>query len=104
MAQIGKDIDLAASLLKKGKLVGIPTETVYGLGANALNEEAVLAVFESKNRPFFDPLIIHVSSLDEVRKYADIHDERLEKLARSFWPGPLTLLLPKKDMIPNIVT
>jgi L-threonylcarbamoyladenylate synthase len=104
MAEIGKDIDRAASLLREGKLIGIPTETVYGLAANALNENAVLDVFESKKRPLFDPLIIHVPSLEAARKYADIHDARLLSLAEAFWPGPLTLLLPKKEMIPAIVT
>jgi L-threonylcarbamoyladenylate synthase len=104
MADIGKDLERAAALLRAGKLVGIPTETVYGLGANALDEEAALAVFEVKKRPFFDPLIVHVPSAADVEKYADIHDERLQKLANSFWPGPLTLLLPKKEVIPSLVT
>jgi L-threonylcarbamoyladenylate synthase len=85
-------------------LVAIPTETVYGLAANALDEKAVLSVFEAKQRPFFDPLIIHVASLEDVEKYAFLEDERLLKLAHAFWPGPLTLLLPKKEMVPGIVT
>jgi L-threonylcarbamoyladenylate synthase len=104
MAEIGRDVERAAQLLREGKLIGIPTETVYGLAANALDENSVLRVFETKERPFFDPLIIHLASLDSVKKYADIHDDRLLKLAEAFWPGPLTLLLPKKEMIPNIVT
>lgn len=104
MAEIGKDIDLAARLLLKGGLVAIPTETVYGLAANALDEKAVLSVFEAKQRPFFDPLIIHVHSMDVVEKYAALTDDRLMSLARNFWPGPLTLLLPKKEIIPDIVT
>jgi L-threonylcarbamoyladenylate synthase len=77
---------------------------VYGLGANALNETAVLSIFEAKQRPFFDPLIIHVDSLEAARKYAELEDQRLLQLARAFWPGPLTLLLPKKENIPGIVT
>lgn len=85
-------------------MVAIPTETVYGLAANALDEKAVLAVFEAKQRPFFDPLIIHVSGIDEAAKYASIKDERLLRLAQRFWPGPLTLLLPKNDIVPGIVT
>ncbi|MDI1354427.1 MAG: L-threonylcarbamoyladenylate synthase [bacterium] len=104
MAEIGRDIKAAAKLLLAGKLVAIPTETVYGLAANALDEEAVLSVFEAKQRPFFDPLIIHVPSLLEAKKYATFHDERLLGLAKQFWPGPLTLLLPKKDVIPALVT
>ncbi|MCE3258469.1 MAG: translation factor [Bacteroidetes bacterium] len=77
---------------------------MYGLGANALNETAVLSIFEAKQRPFFDPLIIHVDSLEAARKYAELEDQRLLQLARAFWPGPLTLLLPKKENIPGIVT
>ncbi len=104
MAETGKNIDLAADLLLKGKLVAIPTETVYGLAANALNEKAVLSVFEAKQRPFFDPLIIHVPTIENIAKYAVLEDDRLQKLANAFWPGPLTLLLPKKESIPAIVT
>jgi L-threonylcarbamoyladenylate synthase len=104
VAEIGKDIDKAAELLSDGKLVAIPTETVYGLAANALNEKAVLSIFEAKERPFFDPLIIHVPSIDAAKQYAHFRDLRLLKLAQSFWPGPLTLLLPKKSNIPDLVT
>jgi L-threonylcarbamoyladenylate synthase len=104
MAQTGKDIDRATDLIMHGKLVAIPTETVYGLAANALDEKAVLSIFETKERPFFDPLIIHVNSLEAAKKYADLNDERLLKLAKTFWPGPITLLLPKKNSIPDIVT
>ena len=84
--------------------MAIPTETVYGLGANALDNSAVLKVYEVKQRPLFDPLIIHVANMEQVIKYADINDERLKKLANKFWPGPLTLLLPKKKIIPDLVT
>ncbi len=104
LAETGKNIEQAAALLKAGKLVAIPTETVYGLAANALNEQAVLKIFEAKNRPFFDPLIIHVHSIEAATQYAVFNDQRLLQLARRFWPGPLTLLLPKKEMIPAIVT
>ena len=104
MAEIGKNIDFVADLLLKGKLVAIPTETVYGLAANALNEKAVLSIFEAKQRPFFDPLIIHLADIESVCEYAELKDERLKKLAKTFWPGPLTLLLPKKDNVPDIVT
>lgn len=104
MAETGKNIELAKELLLDGKLVAIPTETVYGLAANALNEKAVVSIFEAKERPFFDPLIIHLPSIEAVKSYAELNDKRLLKLAEKFWPGPLTLLLPKKDIIPNIVT
>jgi L-threonylcarbamoyladenylate synthase len=104
IAQTGKNTDIAANLLSEGKLVAIPTETVYGLAANALDEKAVLSVFEAKRRPFFDPLIVHVSSLDSAKKYATFNDPRLLELANNFWPGPLTLLLPKKNNVPDLVT
>ncbi len=104
MATIGTDINKAAELLAEGKLVAIPTETVYGLAANALDEKALLSVFEVKQRPFFDPLIVHAPSLEDAITYATISDERLMALARKYWPGPLTLLLPKKDIIPGLVT
>jgi len=104
VAETGKNIERAAELLAQGQLVAIPTETVYGLAANALNEKAVLAVFEAKQRPFFDPLIIHVPSIEAAKHYAIFSDERLLKLAQAFWPGPLTLLLPKKENVPDLVT
>jgi L-threonylcarbamoyladenylate synthase len=104
LALVGKDINKAKELLQNGQLVAIPTETVYGLGANALDTGAVLKVYEVKQRPFFDPLIIHVSSEEKALKYASFNDERLETLAKKFWPGPLTLLLPKKNNIPDLVT
>lgn len=104
MAEKGQDILQAKTLLMEGGLVAIPTETVYGLAANALNEKAVLSVFTAKNRPFFDPLIIHVPSLEAAEQYASFADERLRKLAVHFWPGPLTLLVPKKNNIPDLVT
>ena len=104
MAEIGKDISKAKGFLEKEELVAIPTETVYGLAANALNPIAVAKIFEAKERPTFDPLIVHTFSLQEVQKFVkDIHPALL-KLAQSYWPGPLTLLLPKKDIIPNLVT
>ncbi len=104
MTETGIDIEAAARLLRQGRLVAIPTETVYGLAANALDEKAVLSVFEAKERPFFDPLIVHIPSLEAASRYASFHDERLMKLASEFWPGPLTLLLPKNELVPGIVT
>jgi L-threonylcarbamoyladenylate synthase len=104
MAAIGKDIDKARHILIDGGIVGIPTETVYGLAANALNEEAVIKIFEAKARPHFDPLIIHIPSLAYIYTYVTRLPESAEKLAQAFWPGPLTLLLPKADCIPDLVT
>lgn len=101
---IGKDISIAAAFLKKGELVAIPTETVYGLAGNALNEDAVLNIYKAKNRPQFNPLIIHVSSIEKMKEYVmDIHPKLL-MLAGKLMPGPLTLLLPKKSIIPDLVT
>ncbi|HWY13290.1 MAG TPA: L-threonylcarbamoyladenylate synthase [Bacteroidia bacterium] len=104
MAVIGKDILKAAQLLTEGKLVAIPTETVYGLASNALDVTAVAGVFKAKNRPTFDPLIIHTYSIEKVKEYCREFPSELEKLAKAYWPGPLTLLLPKKNIIPDLVT
>jgi L-threonylcarbamoyladenylate synthase len=104
MAQIGQDITLAKKHLEAGALVAIPTETVYGLAANALDEKAVLDIFKVKNRPKFDPLIVHTHNLNEVNKYVSHIPDRAYKLAESFWPGPLTILLQKKSIIPDLIT
>jgi L-threonylcarbamoyladenylate synthase len=100
----GTDIHLAASFLKAGSLVAIPTETVYGLAGNALDETVVLSIFKTKERPEFDPLIVHVSGVEEVEKYAQNIPDAAFKLMNHFWPGPLTLLLNKKNTIPDLVT
>lgn len=86
----------AADLIKAGELVVLPTETVYGLGANALDGQAVAKIFEAKNRPQFNPLIIHVADVKIAEKYVEM-DSRAHKLAMAFWPGPLTLILPRKE-------
>ncbi len=104
MAEIGTDIDKAVRLLNAGKLVAIPTETVYGLAGNAFNEEAVLGIFEAKERPHFDPLIVHSSSTQWIREHVAEIPPLANKLMHDFWPGPLTLVLPKKPIIPDIVT
>lgn len=104
MAVTGQDITQAKIHLDKGELVAIPTETVYGLAGNALDPIAVASIFETKNRPSFDPLIIHVSSIDAVKKYVLDFPEILQKLALNLWPGPLTLLLPRKSIVPDLVT
>lgn len=100
----GTDIQYASDLLKSGKLVAIPTETVYGLAANGLNEEAVLSIFKAKNRPDFDPLILHVANMEAAFALASEVPEMAKKLAEAFWPGPLTLVLPKKNTVPYVVS
>jgi L-threonylcarbamoyladenylate synthase len=102
--QIGTDIHHAIDLLKAGELVAIPTETVYGLAANALNPEAVLRIYETKGRPTFNPLIVHVHDFGEFEKYASEVHPMIKTLAEKFSPGPLTYVLPKKSIVPDIVT
>jgi L-threonylcarbamoyladenylate synthase len=102
-AGIGSDLFQAKDILNAGGLVGIPTETVYGLAGNALDRNAVLSIFEAKNRPKFDPLIVHLSDISEIDKYA-IAKPKLLDIAERVWPGPLTILLPRKVIIPDIVT
>lgn len=104
MTQISTNIEYAKLFLEKGEIVAIPTETVYGLAANALNEKAVVKIFEAKNRPFFDPLIVHVASIDDARKYVREIPKILLQLMHKFSPGALTVLLKKKAIIPDIVT
>ncbi len=104
MAQIGKDVQQAAVFLQQGELVAIPTETVYGLAGNAFDPSAVAKIFTVKNRPSFNPLITHMHHLQQVKKYVKEVPELGSQLAEKFWPGPLTMLLPKKDVIPDIVT
>lgn len=94
----------AAALIRKGKLVAFPTETVYGLGANALDATAVEKIFRVKRRPSTSPLIVHVSSPEAARALAADWPPAAEKLAQAFWPGPLTLVVPKRSCIPDIVT
>lgn len=104
MAEIGKDIIRAKQLLMEGSLVAIPTETVYGLAANALNETAILEIFKAKNRPHFDPLIVHVAGIAQAETLTTIFPDKAKALVQKFWPGPLTLLLPKKEIVPDLVT
>ena len=98
------DIEIAAGYIREGKLVAFPTETVYGLGANALNPLAVAKIFELKERPSFDPLIVHIASVDDLDRLTVNKDDRVLQLAEKFWPGPLTIVLPKSDIVPDIVT
>lgn len=104
MAEIGKDIVKAKAILERGGLVAIPTETVYGLAGNALNPDAVAKIFAVKCRPNFDPLILHTSSIDRVGNFVTQIPPALEELARVFWPGPLTILLPKQPVVSDLVT
>ena len=104
MAQVGTDIQQASTYLQQGKLVAIPTETVYGLAGNALDVKAVSSIFETKNRPSFDPLILHVASLEQVNPFVSSFPEKLKCLAEAFWPGPLTVLLPRQASVPDLVT
>lgn len=99
-----EDIKKAAEIIREGGLVAFPTETVYGLGANALNPTAVAKIFAEKQRPSFDPLIVHISAIDEIAALTKGTDSRVSELAEKFWPGPLTIVLPKSDLIPDIVT
>jgi L-threonylcarbamoyladenylate synthase len=101
---IGASVNETCQFLKAGEVVGIPTETVYGLAANALNENAVFKIFSVKNRPHFDPLIVHVSSVKEIEKYVEHIPITAKLLMQKFMPGPLTVLLSKKNIIPDLVT
>lgn len=97
-------INKAAMLLKQGSVVGIPTETVYGLAANALDENAVRAIFTAKGRPSDNPLIVHISNMKMLYNLvSDVPDVAI-KVAQRFWPGPLTMIFKKKDIIPNITS
>ncbi|MCC5921530.1 MAG: threonylcarbamoyl-AMP synthase [Cyclobacteriaceae bacterium] len=104
MDKIGTDVAFAAQLLEEDGIVAIATETVYGLAANAYSESSVMKVFEAKQRPSFDPLIVHTHSIEQVESFTSEFPAELKKLANAFWPGPLTLILPKNNKIPNIVT
>jgi L-threonylcarbamoyladenylate synthase len=97
----------AVELLRKGELVALPTETVYGLAADALNSIAVAKIFEVKERPRFDPLIVHLPNGDWLEKIVDVpavDRQLIGRLADKFWPGPLTIVLPKREIVPDIVT
>lgn len=96
------EIEKAAQIIKNGGLVGMPTETVYGLGADALNGCAVAKIFKAKGRPMDNPLIVHISDISEIDRYKLVSDfpEKAKILAEKFWPGPLTIIVPKSDRIP----
>ena len=97
-------ITIAKRFLEQGGVGAIPTETVYGLAANAFNTMAVAKIFDIKNRPTFDPLILHTDSISKIFDYTTDFPPLAQKLANHFWPGPLTLLLPKSALVPDLVT
>jgi L-threonylcarbamoyladenylate synthase len=106
-AQFSEAVAAAAAALAAGEPVALPTETVYGLAADALRPDAVVKIFEAKERPFFDPLIVHLPSRDWLERVAIIPAESralVERLLAKFWPGPLTLVLPRQSIVPDIVT
>jgi len=96
-------LQLAAELIQAGQVVGIPTETVYGLGADALNEQAVHRIFAAKERPADNPLIVHVADFSDLEPLCHVND-MAKRLNDAFWPGPLTMILPKKNVVPTVVT
>jgi L-threonylcarbamoyladenylate synthase len=99
-----KKINEAAAIIKRGGLVAFPTETVYGLGADALNAEAVAGIFSAKKRPLDDPLIVHISQKSDLSRLTVQVPEKAERLIEKFWPGPLTVVLEKTSLVPDIVT
>ena len=96
--------EIAANIIRQGGLVAIPTETVYGLGANGLDEQAVARIFQAKGRPQDNPLILHVAEPKEMEKFCHSIPKQAYVLAESFWPGPLTMVLPAKDNVPKRTT
>ena len=104
MTIISKDISKAVALLNADELVAIPTETVYGLAANIFSEKAIKSIFETKKRPFFNPLIVHIPSVELLPTIVSYVPEKAQQLADALWPGPLTLVLPKQSIIPDIIT
>jgi L-threonylcarbamoyladenylate synthase len=104
VAASDSSIRRAAEILRRGGIVGFPTETVYGLGADALDARACAKVFAAKRRPHFDPLIVHVAGEHSLGAVCTGVDDRVRRLAAAFWPGPLTLVLPKLESVPDLVT
>lgn len=104
MTQIIKNIETAVKELLGGSIVALPTETVYGLGANALDADAALKIFEAKQRPRFNPLIVHVKNVTDFEKYAEDIPDDVYKLAEKFSPGPISYIVKKKKIIPDIIT
>ena len=99
-----EQIEIAARLLKDENVVAFPTETVYGLGARINSDKAIKKIFAVKERPFFDPLIVHVSSIEQAKTCTTDWNKMVQVLAQKFWPGPLTLVIPKSDLISDVIT
>jgi L-threonylcarbamoyladenylate synthase len=104
IADIGMDIERAKNYLIANEIIGLPTETVYGLAGNGLKAEVVAKIFAIKNRPFFDPLILHIGDFSQLNQLTTAIPRPLNDLVHAFWPGPLTILVPKAEIIPDIVT
>jgi L-threonylcarbamoyladenylate synthase len=104
MTLVSKDILKAAEILSRDELVAIPTETVYGLAANIYSDSAIKKIFELKKRPFFNPLIVHIHSMEQVMELAVDFPEKAQQLAKAFWPGSLTLILKKQAAVPDLIT
>ena len=104
MSIISKDIQKAVQLLTENQLVAIPTETVYGLAGNIFSEKAIKSIFSTKKRPFFNPLIVHIPSIDSLSDLVTHVPEKAKLLAAAFWPGSLTLVLKKSNKIPDLIT
>ena len=107
LALFNTAVSEAVALLAAGEVVALPTETVYGLAADALNATAVAKIFEAKERPTFDPLIVHLPHRSDLKDVAEVPEDiakAVDKLAHKFWPGPLTIVLPKKACVPDLVT
>ena len=104
MSIISKDISKAVALLKADKIVAIPTETVYGLAGNIFSEKAINSIFETKKRPFFNPLIVHIPSIEVLENIVSHVPEKAKLLAEAFWPGSMTLVLKKQSSIPDLIT
>ena len=104
MSIISKDLNKAVKLLNEDEIIAIPTETVYGLAGNIFSEMAINKIFSLKKRPLFNPLIVHTYSIDQVEQFVSEFPEKARMLASAFWPGSLTLVLPKRKIIPDLVT
>src|SRR6187401_1223888 len=99
-----KAVACAVDLLTSGECVALPTETVYGLAADALRSDAVVKIFEAKDRPFFDPLIVHLPAREWLERLTRVESPLVARLIDAFWPGPLTLVLPRRELVPDMVT
>ena len=104
MTIISNDIIKAKQLLEQEEVVSIPTETVYGLAGNIYSEKAIRSIFRIKQRPLFNPLIVHIPSIEDLDRIVEYVPEKAQRLAKTFWPGPLTLVLKKKDTVPDLIT